>query len=480
MFRWLEIFLEKNGKIPETKKTGSGLLKQETNMSRDEIDFDVIINAQGGHQESLSALTEHVRNKISVYIYRLTLDYHLTEDLTQDTIVEILKSIKRLNIENVAGFWAWTYRTALSKVQHHFRLQGSQRIRKQTLLDNDFVDRVVSGHEIHGPEHLMRREMVAAVFDAMGTLKLEHRSILALRCMNELSYAQIARIIGGSELRARLLFIRARQSLKRQLSKRNFEKKYLLTALGMFSYITAKSTNAAQASSLISSATLSVGAKATVAGLATSKPGAVCILIVVIAVIFSFNSRLSNVPPPQPSMQTPLWDGNLGMQSWSPSVTGPSAVVDSNDPDSSGWQSVDASLPDAPVLDTTPEEVLLNRKTPVQTLILPKGHWVELQFDGPVYDGDGADIFVLGKTDGEPPEVYLANSSGQRLKISPTSYQGIDFGGRYFGFDIAGYDIPSEADRVRVVGVDSAPPYGGYALHHVRARTKPLIENNLE
>ncbi len=433
--------------------------------NRGEIDFDVIINAQSGHEGSLSELSEHVRDKILVYIYRLTLDYHLTEDLTQDTIVEILKSLKRLDIENPAGFWAWTYRTALSKVQHHFRLQGSRRIKQKTIVDQDIVTQISSNRDIHGPENLMREEMVTAVFDAMEALKLEHRSVLALRCMDEMSYAQISRIIGGTELRARLLFVRAKRSLKRKLNRRNFNSKYMFTALGIFSFITAKTTSAAQAGPL-STATISAGAQANIIAAVTSKFGLTCILAAVVAGILLIGQRPQFEPP------VPLWDDTLGNQSWTPMVTPPSTLADSNNPDSSGWQSVDAAIPDAPLLGTTPEEVLFKRKTPSTTLILPKDHWLEFQYDGPVFNDTGPDIFLLGKTDGKLPDIFLTNSAGKKLKIYPTSYQDIDFGARYMGFDISRYDIPFEADRIRIVGTDNAPPYGGYALHHVRARTK--------
>jgi RNA polymerase sigma-70 factor (ECF subfamily) len=433
--------------------------------NRGEIDFDVIINAQSGHEGSLSALSEHVRDKILVYIYRLTLDYHLTEDLAQDTIVEILKSLKRLNIENQAGFWAWTYRTALSKVQHHFRLQGNRRIKQKTIVDKDIVEQISSNRDIHGPENLMRQEMVTAVIDAMDALKLEHRSVLALRCMDEMSYAQIARIIGGTELRARLLFVRAKRSLKRRLNRRNFNSKYMLTALGIFSYVTAKTTNTAQAGPL-SKAAISAGAQANIIAAATSKLGFACIFAILVAV-FWLNGLVPQFGPP-----APRWDGTIGNQSWTPSVSGPSALVDSNDPDSSGWQSVDVFLPNPAFYSTPPEEMLINRKSDPNILILPKDHWVELQFDGPVLDGTGVDIFMMGKTDGNLPDVFLADSSGRKLKITPTSYQDMDMGVRYMGYDIAGYNMPFEADRIRVSGTDNASPYGGYALHHVRARIK--------
>jgi len=55
--------------------------------------------------QSLSAVAEQVRQKVYTYIYRLTLDYHLTEDLTQETVLEMIKSLSQLEVPHVNGFW---------------------------------------------------------------------------------------------------------------------------------------------------------------------------------------------------------------------------------------------------------------------------------------------------------------------------------------------------------------------------------------
>ena len=91
-----------------------------------ELNIQAIRQAQAGNMQSLSAVGEQVRKKVNTYIYRLTLDYHLTQDLTQETVLEMIKALPKLKVHHVSGFWGWIFRTALGKVQHHFRLQGGQ------------------------------------------------------------------------------------------------------------------------------------------------------------------------------------------------------------------------------------------------------------------------------------------------------------------------------------------------------------------
>ena len=101
-----------------------------------ELTIQTIRQAQAGNEQSLSAVAEQVQQKVYTYIYRITLDYHLTQDLTQDTVLEMINSLAQLEVPHTNGFWAWIFRTALGKVQHHFRFQGARRLAQETTSDD--------------------------------------------------------------------------------------------------------------------------------------------------------------------------------------------------------------------------------------------------------------------------------------------------------------------------------------------------------
>ena len=71
-----------------------------------ELTIQTIRQAQTGDMKSLSAVAEQVRKKVYTYIYRLTLDYHLTQDLAQETVLEMIKTLPKLDVPHVNGFWA--------------------------------------------------------------------------------------------------------------------------------------------------------------------------------------------------------------------------------------------------------------------------------------------------------------------------------------------------------------------------------------
>jgi len=48
---------------------------------------ELVSRAQKGNRESLGVLSAHVRQRVFVYLYRMTLDYHLAQDLNGEQFV---------------------------------------------------------------------------------------------------------------------------------------------------------------------------------------------------------------------------------------------------------------------------------------------------------------------------------------------------------------------------------------------------------
>ena len=86
----------------------------------DNINYvDLVRQAQLGNIECMDRLAQLTRGRIYAYIYRLTLNKDLAQDLLQETQLEMVSSLELLRQPEL--FWSWLFRTALGKVQHHFR-----------------------------------------------------------------------------------------------------------------------------------------------------------------------------------------------------------------------------------------------------------------------------------------------------------------------------------------------------------------------
>jgi len=246
-----------------------------------ELTIQTIRQAQAGNMKGLSKVSEQVRQKVSTYIYRLTLDYHLTEDLTQDTVLEMIKSLAQLEIRHVNGFWAWVFRTALGKVQHHFRIQGARRLARKTTSD-DTVLESCEAEDSNAINIVIRDEIKNAVMGAMKAVKFKYRNILVLRCFDNLPYSQIAVILDVNELQARQLFFLAKHSLKGQLKRHGFKRDSLLAGLTMFAGLTLGTPKKAAANEIVLASSLETQIGVALAGLVTVKAIAigVCVLLV--------------------------------------------------------------------------------------------------------------------------------------------------------------------------------------------------------
>ena len=131
----------------------------------------LIHEAQLGNKDSLDRLAELVRERLFTYIYRLTLDEGLTQDLLQETILFMLQSINQL--EHVDLFWNWMFRTALGKVQHHYREMKRRRNIELSEPERMRINQRASADLNDGLTELLRKELSDAVFKAMKRLKLQ-------------------------------------------------------------------------------------------------------------------------------------------------------------------------------------------------------------------------------------------------------------------------------------------------------------------
>jgi RNA polymerase sigma-70 factor (ECF subfamily) len=229
--------------------------------------------AQRGDKESWNRLAEWARKRLFEYVYRATLAEDLTQDIIQETMIEMFKFLEKL--EKAESFWPWLRKIAANKISTHYR-----REQRRNLLSNKQTSYKDSNTDAYkGLADMVSNELKGIVFEAMNRLKPKQRHILVLRCYEQMKYSQIAREMGCTEFAARRLFFRAKRSLAKQLSHRGLGRGYLLGALVLFGKMTATS-EAAAANISIPAAALKVGLPASLAALATSKAGIAAIVTV--------------------------------------------------------------------------------------------------------------------------------------------------------------------------------------------------------
>jgi len=230
--------------------------------------IELVKRAQFGEKESLDNLSERVRGRLYAYVYRIMLREDLSQDIVQESMLEMFNNFDKL--EKAELFWPWLRGIAYNKIRNYYTRQRRYRmVSMSTAASSDWPQGPEKDSE-SGLAYLMGQELRDIVFNSMRQLKPKHRTVLAMRCYEEMGYSQIAELMGCSEFNVRVLFYRAKEALHRQLSRKGFGKGFLLPALALFGRMTAPS-RAAAAEVSVTEATTTVGLTAGLVGAATSK-----------------------------------------------------------------------------------------------------------------------------------------------------------------------------------------------------------------
>jgi RNA polymerase sigma-70 factor (ECF subfamily) len=161
-----------------------------------------IIRAQGGDRSAFADLVGRYWDRLYRWLYHLTRNRHAAEDLTQETFLKAFAGLERFRPGT--NFAAWLFRIAHNNFANHYRLtQRGSRPLPEDLPARD-----------QGPvEEAETRETMRALTEGIAKLPTDFRAALLLRIEEDLSFRQIAQVLGLTEETARWRVFKARQKL---------------------------------------------------------------------------------------------------------------------------------------------------------------------------------------------------------------------------------------------------------------------------
>jgi RNA polymerase sigma-70 factor (ECF subfamily) len=418
----------------------------------------LVSQAQKGQKESLELLGTHVRQRVMVYLYRMTLDYHLAQDLTQETMLTVIRKLQHLKTDSHSSLWAWIYRTAFGKVQHHSQKQAKRNSNRHMFIDHDTLDKLPAHRIRDGLDHAQRKELIEAMGQSIEALKITYRHVLVLRCFEQLSFADIAKVLGtGSELKMRLLFFRAKQALKRQLHNRGFGRKYFLSGLSAFALITGLHTKSMASAPIVTTAKVSAGTIATAIGTVTTQGGLA--VLAILTIMFIVGPAYLRNSKKQTNQDFVPWNF-------------PTRIVNSHDPDGNGWQRLIPNDNGPDIVEPLALSSIVEQPGKWFFLILPEGHLVEFGFSGKLTDCPGPDIeYHCLKTD-NMPVVFLTDGGEQTHRLENATRVLLMNWAYQVNFDLATAKCPFKPTAIRIVGHGQLSQKTATTLFDLKARVK--------
>ncbi len=166
----------------------------------------LLLRCQVGDKNALAELIERYQRPLRYFISRLLDDSELTEDIFQDTWLTVIRQMHGLREPD--AFSTWLYRIARNKVYHQLRKKRVwSELNEDMAVSNENEDDVVS------------LEDAAQIHRCLKELRPEHKEVLMLRFLEQMSYQQIAEVLDCNlgTVKSRVYY--AKRALKEELEK---------------------------------------------------------------------------------------------------------------------------------------------------------------------------------------------------------------------------------------------------------------------
>ena len=172
----------------------------------------LVDRAQQGDRAALEELYLLHFDRIYSYLHMSVGNRHDAEDLTTQTFMKMLESIKRFRWQS-APFSAWLFRIAHNLAMDHFR--ASRRWQPEEEVPEPVGEEEPSA-EAAAMQSIVRQSMLELIED----LSQEQRQVLTLKFVFNLPNAEVATVLGKTEGAIKSLQHRALVSLQKQISQK--------------------------------------------------------------------------------------------------------------------------------------------------------------------------------------------------------------------------------------------------------------------
>ena len=146
----------------------------------------LVLRAQAGEKEAFNELLKSVQQRLFRYIYRLTGERALAEDVLQEVFIIIYRKIRWL--ENPKLFSAWAYRIASRASFQKLKTERrwTEQIRDEEILK---LAPATETQDVYEPE------LIAQIPDFLAELSPASRAVVILHYIEELPLSQVAEIL---------------------------------------------------------------------------------------------------------------------------------------------------------------------------------------------------------------------------------------------------------------------------------------------
>ena len=182
-------------------------------------DAALMFRVAQGDVEAFTALVEKYKQPVMNLVYRTVHDATEAEDLAQNVFVQVYKSASRY--KSTAKFSTWLFTIArnlcLNEIRRRSRHPAESIDAPHPEQEDQPLHQFEDKKNFSPPETLLQGELAQKIEEAMAALPENQRTAILLCRQEELSYEEIAEVIGCSVSATKSLIHRGRETLKEKL-----------------------------------------------------------------------------------------------------------------------------------------------------------------------------------------------------------------------------------------------------------------------
>lgn len=190
-----------------------------SNTKADDQDCADMERLASGHNAALNGIMERHAGKLFNYLFRCLQNEEDAGDAAQETFVRVYQNRNKFDPNQKFSTWLYTIATNLVKDRYRHRSRHPQVSLDAENETGGNLGETISEIRPGPSESLQEEERAVAVREAVGRLPEELRASLILSEYEELSHAEIGKVLNCSSKAVETRIYRARKQLRLQLGK---------------------------------------------------------------------------------------------------------------------------------------------------------------------------------------------------------------------------------------------------------------------
>jgi RNA polymerase sigma-70 factor (ECF subfamily) len=184
-------------------------------------DAEVMLRVAAGDDVAFDYLVEKYRRQMVSFMYRMTHNQAVAEELAQEVFLRVYRS--RKNYAASAKFTTWLYRIATNLAVNHARDTKHERPENTVNIDEPDADTGMTvdlaDGSLNAEQNILRAERLAAIRRQVEALPERQRTAVIMHKYQNIDYKQIAAILKLSESATKSLLFRAYETLRETLKQ---------------------------------------------------------------------------------------------------------------------------------------------------------------------------------------------------------------------------------------------------------------------